>query len=115
MATELQRSLKYWQKRLALQDWNIEFTETTTDQINGNAGDSNWDASIMWARVRVAIDVEPDPKYHDGGMEATLIHELLHLRIEWYLSDILPYDLHRETALNMIADALYFQRRRKAS
>jgi hypothetical protein len=113
MTPELHRSLKYWKKRLNLQDWNVELIETTTDKIKGNAGDSQWDASITWAKIRLALDIEKDPIYHDGGIEATLIHELLHLRLEWYLPDYLPYDLHRETALNKIADALYFERRRR--
>lgn len=65
----LNKLCKIWQARLLLQDWGVEAVFT---RDLGCMGKVEWDAREMTA----LISIEPSE-----GVEETLIHELLHLRL----------------------------------
>ena len=78
---QLERKVKYWQKILKLDHWNITSEITDSFQLDGSGGDVKVEAEYFKAHIRIL-----DPKYFntpsvfedDKRFEVNLIHELLH-------------------------------------
>lgn len=95
-----------WQKRLRLQDWDVEYRVCHAYEFENPAdmGDCEQCVAMKCARIRIA---NPDEWDHSRVMkydtEQTIVHELLHLTF---------YDApgacseHDERAINQVATAL---------
>jgi hypothetical protein len=102
---QLKRLGRYWQKRLGLSHWTIHFS---FDELEGCVGNCDWDAHTQEATLKIHPGLAI-PRYTDGGVEATLIHELLHIVWQGHEPEgEVPEPLATiiEVAINRIADAL---------
>jgi len=79
---QLQERLEYWQDKLRLKDWRISVTKVRAYVMKG---DYEGKVSALHCNKQAAISIlhEDDFNSEDGlcvmDMEATLIHELLHI------------------------------------
>lgn len=89
----LERLTKLWQKRLRIQDWEVRVSLMTAQDRPDAFGHTDIDITEMRADVRVR---------DDDNAEATLVHELLHLRLICFGVDD---DDAKQTAMNLLADA----------
>lgn len=104
---QLRRLVKLWQKRLRVSDWAITVRR---DKLKEEYGNTWYDPRGMMATLTIAEDMN-DPNYEDGGIEQTVIHELLHIVLHGdkdYEGEVVM----QERAINQIADALYRAYRR---
>ena len=99
---------KIWQRRLRLSDWSIVVGFVPQDQLIDEQG-TLWgrmlsEESEQSAQIAISEEVPPDQ------LEATLVHELLHIRL-------LPFDAPdqgpKEVAINLLADVLVRALRRR--
>jgi len=97
-----------WQKRLNLQDWNIDIVMSRTGELKPKTlGNIHWDADKKTAVIRVLDPADYKLPFKDmlADMEFTVVHELIHLE----LSSLPRSEASRrdeEHAVNQIADAL---------
>jgi hypothetical protein len=109
---ELDRLTKKWRKKLRLNApaWeSIKFEFKPRDEMKDgdghNVGWCNWmpEERKAWGEIMEEADL-----VESGGrsVEATLVHELLHIVFQGHF-DVLPkYDPHFERALNDMTDLL---------
>ncbi len=99
---ELRRLCRLWQKRLRITDWRItvKFSEA-----EGNLGITDYNPRELIATIEIRPG-QTEERYHDGGTEQTLIHELLHVVLDGE-KEYGGEDLGQERSINRIADALY--------
>lgn len=76
--TSTTKLLRKWQKRLRLQDWQINLT------INNDMGSGVWGRCDVWKNKLIAdIEVAPAGFLQDDprapSMDELLVHELLHV------------------------------------
>ena len=102
----LDRQMKFWQKRLGLEDWNLSVRLVRQSEIDRNSwGAAEWDPETKTGVISVL-----DPRDYNlrGGelrldMECTIVHELVHIQVS-------PLDardeLVREEVVNRIMGAL---------
>jgi len=103
---ELARLCKVWQRRLRLADWEIHPMIVTVEESPDALGETTPDTAEMRADVRVRDFDET---------EATLVHELLHIRLLplWDGDAGVPNHEEREQAINLLADCFMRAYRRK--
>lgn len=97
MMPQLTRLCRLWQRRLRLQDWEVTPALAPEAEMPDSVGEIVPETGEMKAALRVR---------EDADIEATLVHELLHLRL-WPYSDGDPSEPHhdeREQAINLLAD-----------
>jgi hypothetical protein len=107
---ELRRLCRLWQKRLRITDWTITIGWGTQAEMPDACGTAQYDPRQMTAEVLIRPGT--DEAYPDGGVEQTIVHELLHL----VLHGDTEYErecIMQERAINQIADALYWAYRRR--
>lgn len=103
---QLRRLGRYWQRRLGLPHWSI--TYTFEELVEGGLGFSRWDPHTQEATVKISPTLNLE-RYKDRGVEATLIHELLHIVWQGHMTEEEieePLNTLIEVAINRIADAL---------
>jgi hypothetical protein len=100
--------VKVWQKRLHLEDWQIEAHIVRPSDLRPDTlGNLKWNTANRTAAIKVLSPVDYDLPAADvvEDMEYTIVHELVHLQLS-----VLPRDLNRkdveETVVNKISDAL---------
>ena len=80
---DLQPLLTEWQKRLRLQDWDVQVSITRERDmpIDSSRGAIRWNVNTKeaWLHILDPIDYPPDQVPQD--IEQTIIHELLHLHL----------------------------------
>jgi len=81
--------LLYWQRQLRLEDWDVHVDVVPAYQLGGDLGRCEVQHNTRRARIRIAdpATIEGDPNPSVGDMEATLVHELLHVAFPGDLSD----------------------------
>lgn len=106
LETRLDRQMKFWQKRLGLEEWNLALRVVRQSEIDRNSwGSSEWDPDLKSGTISVL-----DPRDYNlkGGelkldMECTIVHELVHIQVS-------PLDARdentREQVVNNIMVAL---------
>jgi hypothetical protein len=106
LESRLDRQMKFWQKRLGLEEWNLALRVVRQSEIDRNAwGSSEWDPDAKTGLISVL-----DPRDYNlkGGelrldMECTIVHELVHIQV----SPLAAHDEHqREEVVNKIMVAL---------
>jgi hypothetical protein len=107
---QLRRHVSTWQRRLRVSDWKISVAWGTMAEMDA-CGLTLYDPRGMTAEMTIAQDME-DAAYEDGGIEQTVIHELLHVVMHGD-QEYRGEKIMQERAINQIADALYRAYRRK--
>src|SRR6476469_4412964 len=106
LETRLERQMKFWQKRLGLEEWNLALRVVRQTEIDRNSwGAAEWDPDLKSGVISVL-----DPRDYNlkGGelkldMECTIVHELVHIQV----SPLAARDEHtREEVVNKIMVAL---------
>jgi hypothetical protein len=102
----LDRQMKFWQKRLGLEEWNLALRVVRQAEIDRNSwGAAEWDPD---AKSGVISVLDPRDYNLKGGelkldMECTIVHELVHIQV----SPLDARDEHtREEVVNKIMVAL---------
>ena len=108
---ELRRLCRLWQKRLRLENWAIAISFGTPAEMKDNLGSAGYDPRDLAADILI-MPGATDARYHDGGIEQTVIHELLHLVLHGD-TEYAGEDVRQERSINVIADALYWAYRGK--
>lgn len=106
LESRLDRQMKFWQKRLGLEEWNLALRIVRQAEIDRNAwGSSEWDPD---AKSGVISVLDPRDYNLKGGelkldMECTIVHELVHIQV----SPLAARDENtREAVVNNIMAAL---------
>src|ERR1700722_8511794 len=76
--------MKSWQKRLGLDEWNLNLQVVRQSEIDPNAwGSSHWDARAKTATIQVLDPRDYNLKGADLrlDMECTIVHELVHIQV----------------------------------
>jgi hypothetical protein len=106
LESRLDRQMKFWQKRLGLEEWNLALRVVRQTEIDRNSwGAAEWDPDLKSGVISVL-----DPRDYNlkGGelkldMECTIVHELVHIQV----SPLAARDEHtREEVVNKIMVAL---------
>ena len=106
LESRLDRQLKFWQKRLGLEDWNLSL-RVVRQQVIGN---DSWGTAVWIPETRSGVVNVLDPRdYNLKGselkldMECTIVHELVHIRV----APLQASDAgEREEAVNRIMTAV---------
>lgn len=114
----LRRWLRYWQKLLSLQDWEIVVRICAPDDMDNKEvqGEVEYQAHKKAAVVRLLDprDYPPNPSWPQD-MERTLVHELVHLHFAEKTTDEKltgpVFDLVEERVVNATSQALVDLRR----
>ncbi len=101
--------LKSWQRRLALDDWEISAQIVrSTDLKPDTLGNLKWNSATRTATVRVLnpLDYDLPAREIPNDIEYTVLHELIHLQLA-----ALPRDPNNKTVeekvVNRISEALF--------
>lgn len=100
---QLQKLLKLWQKRLRLQDWQLQAKLVPVVLIEHDAscsGSTTCKPSFMLAEIEIKDSLD------DEELEITLVHELLHVRFGGMQPPEGLHDFLFETGIEMTARAL---------
>jgi len=105
--SELNKLLRYWQKRLRLQDWDITvslFRNFSSTSI------SNCIAHYQTKSCLIKIDLDTGKDY--SGRKYTIEELLVHELLEIYFINISKSDkeTEKDMAINMITDALMYEK-----
>jgi len=101
-----------WQKRLNLQDWNVNVVMSRTGDLKPKTlGNIHWDLEKKTATIRVLDPADYKLPFKEmlQDMEFTVVHELIHLNFAPVTSEFNRSDANRreeEHAVNHMADAL---------
>ncbi|HUA85986.1 MAG TPA: hypothetical protein VMB85_19140 [Bryobacteraceae bacterium] len=102
----LDRQVKFWQKRMGLDDWNFTVRVVRQSELDPNSwGAAHWDPD---AKTGVIDVLDPRDYNLKGGelrldMECTIVHELVHIQ----LSPLYAHSAQeREEVVNRVMAAL---------
>ncbi len=99
--------LKYWQKVLGIEQWTVDvirYGKLYTDKRRL--------AEVMWTAERehalITLATDRQIRGDDENLEATILHELLHIRIHGHLSMEEFSDLYAEdgAAINRLENTI---------
>lgn len=80
---------KKWQKRLGLADWDVLVRFAKQHEMQSSTGEAQIEPLPNFKRAELLV-LSPDdwnPKtWHDQDTEASVIHELLHLHFDYWMS-----------------------------
>lgn len=94
---DLEKLLRHWQKRLYLQDWEIDVEVVPRSKMPDQVGELEYVLEFRDATIKVRSDVD-DP-------EQVIVHELLHCWTR-QIRAARSADLIEEQALEAIGSAL---------
>lgn len=79
----LARTSAVWMTKLSLADWHVSVATVGANEIGDEiVGDISWDVRTKSARIRVLREEDYDlpRRFARRDQEATVVHELVHLR-----------------------------------
>lgn len=104
---QLQRTVRFWQKKLRLQNWQIAAEFATEDEMHAADNLGECIAQLCDHTAHIRIIREGD----DRDLEITICHELLHV----LFAELLPRDPIKEklfeSGVDHVANTLVFLRR----
>ncbi len=109
---EAERLCAEWKRTLRLEDWDIAVRIARGNGLDlsaGNQGCCSWTLSRREATVKLMAPVDYDKDcIFPQDMEATLVHELLHLHFAPFAAkeDGSPEDVAQEQAIHALSLAL---------
>lgn len=82
----LNKSLKWWKKKLFLTDWTIHAKIVPPDELDGLSGNNTFTFEDKSSIIRIAdIPIDERSTYVSKICdECTLVHELLHLKYDLF-------------------------------
>lgn len=101
----MKKRMKYWQKQLRLQDWDIDIKKAKPKRlkIKGAAGQVEYSVDLKVATILISDELKDKRE-----IEHTIIHELLHLHLapisQFCEGDC--YETYEEQAIESITKAL---------
>lgn len=101
--------LTQWQDRLGLQAWGVSLEIKRKEDIDGYQGRCTFQPCLMEATIYILSPLDWREEYDKEDMEATLVHELLHIVFYWYTPSPTDNTLehqHLEQAITRIERAL---------
>lgn len=88
---ELEDLLRHWQRKLRLQDWDIEIRFVSKDEMTGRDGTVQYHTHLKTARIEVLRPGEERPNaWIPYDIENTIVHELLHLHLSYFTEQYEP-------------------------
>lgn len=108
---QLEKKVRYWQKILKLDHWDIHAEFVNALELNGSGADINVQAEYLKANVRVL-----KPEFYNTGsnrpteerFETNIIHELLHCHTDPLTKGSSKHHLdHEERCVTTLAKAIY--------
>ena len=113
---ELEKLLKKWQKKLRLDNWDIQVKVVRASEMTlpNVQGENDYSTALHKSVVKILdpIDYETDLS-EEQDMERTLVHELMHL-VLWHCTPKESKNLKRqlfETSVEQLANALVDMKR----
>jgi len=94
-----------------LGNWTITIGFCAPEAMANNLGTTDYDPRDPSVAILITSDPK-DERYPDGGVEQTIIHELLHLVLHGH-REYPGENVIEERSINVIADALYWAYRGK--
>lgn len=115
---DLERMLKYWQRKLRLTDWKITIKFATLEELDGDQGKNTYLIEAKTSEILVLNPHEYKPEEYPGkqpqDVENTVVHELLHLHLAPWKTRNAAEEVQMEQAIESMADAFRsFKQRRK--
>lgn len=109
---DLEKTLKKWQKRLRLEDWEIQTHWVEPDELDGDLGEVFVFPEKRKANIKIAREKKDfDYSWCPWDPERTLVHELLHI----YFEPLAPKNKHSkiltEQAVHTLSVALLEEHR----
>lgn len=99
-----EQTLRHWQGALGLLDWTIGLKLKSPDDLNGSLGNCDANSNRRIATINVRT-LESTPDHED--IEATIVHELLHLYFDFGSDGDESYQSVRlEQGVDRLADVL---------
>jgi hypothetical protein len=84
LESRLDRQMKFWQKRLGLEEWNLSLRVVRQSQIDPDS----WGTAEWYPESKTGVINVLDPRDYNlkGGnlkqdMECTIVHELVHIQV----------------------------------
>jgi hypothetical protein len=102
LEARLDHQMKMWQKRLSLDDWNLNVRVVRQSEIEAHSwGMAEWDPDTKTGTISV---LDPrDYNLHGGelklDMECTIVHELVHIQVS-------PLDARDETVREEVVNRI---------
>ena len=81
---QLERKVRYWQKILKLDHWEITCQLAHSNQTDGSMGVSYSQGEYFTSHFKIENPqhlANPKEYIEDGGLDRTIIHELLHCHL----------------------------------
>ena len=106
---QVQRWLKSWQKRLALDDWEISAQVVPSRDLKPDTlGNLRWNSADKTATIRIMDPCDYDLPVAEipADMEYTVVHELVHLQLAMLPKAPGSKDIE-EHVVNQIGEALF--------
>lgn len=119
---ELQRHLRYWQKRLRLTDWTVTIRFASKKELCDGDEDISQGLNVynLNARTSEILVIRPDdydpstyPNKEQQDIENTVVHELLHLHLAPWQTESEAEDIQQEQAIEAMSYALVSLKRRQ--
>jgi hypothetical protein len=110
MSEELRQACWKWQRRLALTDWTVQIAVLPASEMTQKGCDGCISYAEEGLKAKIEIDAE------DADKEKTLVHELLHLRVEDWLPRTKAANRSKERHIEWLVQLLskaYPQRRKR--
>jgi hypothetical protein len=80
----LQRQLRAWQKRLSMEDWNLNVQVVRKSALDKDTwGNAEWDSEHKTGTINVLDPQDYNLKGTElkRDMECTIVHELVHIQV----------------------------------
>jgi hypothetical protein len=105
----LRRICRLWQKRLHLQDWDVQIVFTRMfDMTEGKQGTISYNTEKKAAKIEILTpgDYPNSSTFRPQDIEQCVVHELLHLHCSGFDSDLTSLQqTSEEQMLNALAAA----------
>lgn len=106
LEARLDRQMRFWQKRLGLEEWSLAVQVVRQSALDKHTwGNAEWDPETRTGLIKVLDPRDYNLKGRElnHDMECTIVHELVHIQVAPLAS---PDDETREEVVNRIMTAL---------
>lgn len=106
LEARLDRQMRFWQKRLGLEEWSLAVQVVRQSALDKHTwGNAEWDPETRTGLIKVLDPRDYNLKGRElsHDMECTIVHELVHIQVAPLAA---PDDATREEVVNSIMGAL---------
>ena len=108
----LRELLKKWQLRLGLQNWHIKVRYAKPVDMEGCQGLNDYDQTYLTSSIKILKPEYYSDKDFPQDIEATLIHELLHLHFAFLRKSSDNAGDAEEQAIELLTRAVLYDRKK---